>query len=262
MPVSKEKAIRLIDQQIAKIDAIRRQGPIVKIDSDYQYAIGGTWELISSLFGVNDGRKFQARTHNEMTEVWSRFGYVDQKYLESCIVLLRVYRDKVELVWDDTPEIETAPQPDTIKTLEFIARRLPMMAAALRQRRAPKLPLTLDDEYDVQYFLYPLLLLFFEDVRAEVVTPTYASGSSRIDFVLGNEQVGVEVKKTRPSLNGKELADQLLIDIMRYRQYSDCKTLVGIVLDTDRYIVNPIKDEKDLSQPINGMPVHVFIVQG
>lgn len=46
------------------------------------------------------------------------------------------------------------------------------------------LKLFLEDEYDVQDLPHALLLLYFDDVRAEEWTPSYAGKSARMDFLL------------------------------------------------------------------------------
>lgn len=71
------------------------------------------------------------------------------------------------------------------------------------ENRENRETLKIEDEYDVQDLLHALLLLYFDDVRAE----DYAGKSSRMDFLLKNERVVIEVKKTRLGLADKELGD-------------------------------------------------------
>ncbi len=81
------------------------------------------------------------------------------------------------------------------------------------ENRENRETLKIEDEYDVQDLLHALLLLYFDDVRTEEWTPSYAGKSSRMDFLLKNERVVIEVKKTRLGLADKELGDQLIIDV-------------------------------------------------
>lgn len=69
------------------------------------------------------------------------------------------------------------------------------VARQLRCRYENRETLKIEDEYDVQDLLHALLLLYFDDVRAEEWTPSYAGKSSRMDFLLKNERVVIEVKK-------------------------------------------------------------------
>jgi REase_DpnII-MboI len=55
----------------------------------------------------------------------------------------------------------------------------------------------IDDEYDLQYVFGALLALASDDVRPEEWTPSYAGGSARVDFLLKDENVVLELKRTR-----------------------------------------------------------------
>jgi hypothetical protein len=107
-----------------------------------------------------------------------------------------------------------------------------------------------------------MLMPFFEDIRPEEWTPSYAARSSRVDFLLKQEQIVIEIKKTRDSLTARELADQLIIDKERYRSHPACKTLIAFVYDPGKKIGNPRGLERDLSQAISTMNVRVIISQG
>src|SRR5258708_5925569 len=80
------------------------------------------------------------------------------------------------------------------------------------------------------------ILAFFDDVRREEWTPSYAGKSSRIDFLLKDEEIVIEIKKTRSTLRDKEISDELIIDKERYQAHPHCKTLIAFVYDPDRYI--------------------------
>jgi hypothetical protein len=101
--------------------------------------------------------------------------------------------------------------------------------------------------------------LFFDNIVPEEATPGYAGKSSRIDFLLKAESIGLEVKMTRSGLSGKEIGTQLIEDIARYRKHPDCKTLVCFVYDPEELISNPKGLEDDLSREDNGMLVKVIV---
>ncbi|MBZ4359524.1 hypothetical protein LAM19_25050, partial [Mycobacterium tuberculosis] len=71
----------------------------------------------------------------------------------------------------------------------------------------------INDEYDVQDLFHALLKIHFEDVRPEEYTPSYAGSSTRVDFLLKNEKIIIELKKTRKNLKQKEVGEQLIVDI-------------------------------------------------
>ena len=129
----------------------------------------------------------------------------------------------------------------------FICKRFSIFARQLKTRERNRTPLLVEDEYDLQYLLLALLRLHFEDVRPEVWTPPYAGGSARMDFLLKQERVIVEAKKTRDTLRDRQVGDQLIIDIERYAEYPDYHILVCFVYDPDGLIDNPRGLEQDLS---------------
>ncbi|WP_272417958.1 hypothetical protein [Polyangium jinanense] len=135
--------------------------------------------------------------------------------------------------------------PDPTSRLVFALSRFDRVAIQLRNR-GRKPPLDIADEYDVQYVLRALLSTDFDDVRTEEPTPSVAAGSARVDFLLKNEQILIEVKKTRNDLGPKELKKQLLADIPHYRQHPDCRTLICFIYDPDGRIDNQAALKRDL----------------
>lgn len=148
---------------------------------------------------------------------------------------------------------------DPVIAIEQIARRFHIVARQLRQRHENRATLDISDEYDVQDLFHALLKVFFDDVRSEEWTPSYAGGASRMDFLLKAEQTVVEIKKTRAGLGARELGNQLLEDIGRYQAHPDCHRLICFAYDPDGRITNPDGLERDLSRAINEMAVSVIV---
>ena len=73
-----------------------------------------------------------------------------------------------------------------------------------------------------------------------------------MDFLLKNERVVIEVKKTRLGLSDKELGDQLIIDVARYKVHPDCKRLICFVYDVEGRIGNPSGLMADLNNQHEG----------
>lgn len=128
---------------------------------------------------------------------------------------------------------------DAVARVRHILGGFHVVARQLRIRHAGRHTLEISDEYDVQDLLGALLRLDFDDVRPEEWTPSYAGGSSRMDFLLKRERIVVEVKKTRAGLSDRELGEQLIIDIARYKASPDCSTLVCFVYDPEGIVKNP-----------------------
>lgn len=150
-------------------------------------------------------------------------------------------------------------RPDTFSALRLLAQRFHNIARQLRNRYSQRPTIEVEDEYDVQDLLHSLLLIYFDDIRPEEWTPSYAGKSSRMDFLIKAEQMVIETKKTRKGLDAKELGDQLIVDIQRYQAHPDCKTLFCFVYDPEARITNPVGIEADLSGTHNSLDVVVVI---
>ena len=149
---------------------------------------------------------------------------------------------------------------DAVAIIERLCTRFHLVARQVRQRHAGRNTLDVEDEYDVQDLFHALLMVDFDDIRAEEWTPSYAGKSARMDFLLKNESVVIEIKKTRKGLTAKEVGDELLIDIQRYQAHQDCGTLICFVYDPDGRIANPRGVEIDLnSRSRDGLGVIVLI---
>ena len=148
--------------------------------------------------------------------------------------------------------LEEKKEIDVDGVLERIFSRFYKVARQLRDRYNNKPTLEIEDEYDVQDLLHALLQLYFDDIRAEEWTPSYAGKCARVDFLLKNEKIVIEVKKTRRGLDDKELGDQLIIDVDRYKVHPDCERLVCFVYDPEGRIGNPNGIMADLNKQHEG----------
>ena len=137
---------------------------------------------------------------------------------------------------------------DTNVELRRVFSRFHRIARQLRSRHENRATIEVNDEYDVQDLLHALLKLYFDDVRAEEWTPSYAGKSARMDFLLKGEGIVIEVKKTRQGLTDKEIGDQLIIDVDRYKVHPDCQKLICFVYDPEGRIGNPNGMMDDLNE--------------
>lgn len=156
-----------------------------------------------------------------------------------------------------TPAATTVPQKSD--AIELLCLKFHNVAMQLRDRREARPTLDIADEYDVQDLLHALLRIFFDDVRPEEWTPSYAGKSSRMDFLLPTEESIIEAKRTRPGLSAKELGDQLIVDITRYKVHPSCKRLICFVYDPEGRVANPRGIERDLSRNEEDFEVKVII---
>lgn len=176
--------------------------------------------------------------------------HVAEAILQSMIEELQEYPPK---------EQKKTEEEFAVDRIERICRRFHLVARQLRQRYDSRPTLEVEDEYDVQDLLHALLKVEFDDVRPEEWTPSYAGKASRMDFLLKREQIVVETKKTRKGLGEKEVGDELMIDISRYKSHPDCRLLFCFVYDPEGRIANPTGIEKDLSSEHSGVKVRVMV---
>ena len=137
---------------------------------------------------------------------------------------------------------------DQMEDIQRLMNRFDIIVRQLYQRHDSRKTLDISDEYDVQDLFHALLKLYFDDIRAEEWTPSYAGSSSRIDFFIPELKLAIEIKKTRKGLSNKEAKEQLAIDKDHYRCKDNIKHLICFVYDPEGRIQNPRGFEKDLAQ--------------
>lgn len=155
-------------------------------------------------------------------------------------------RGVITLIEEGFISVENTNSYDQAYLLENIFNKFHKIARQLRTRHNSRSTLEIEDEYDVQDLLHTLLLLHFDDVRPEEWTPSYAGRSVRMDFLLKDEGIVVEVKKTRKSMTAKSLGEELLIDREKYKIHPDCKKMYCFVYDPEGLLGNPNGIKKDL----------------
>jgi len=227
-------------------------------------------------------KKYRIVPHSEAKVIWDEFvnyykivleHFGDNPYIRriedlevvehsqsgEVIQIMKITIQGVEDALGGNPVPTLNKEPNAVDRIKKICNKFHNIARQLRVRHDKRNTLNVEDEYDVQDLLHALLKIDFDDIRKEEWTPNYAGSSSRMDFLLKNEQIVVETKKTRNGLGPKEIGEQLLVDIQKYSQHSDCKTLFCFVYDPEEKINNPEGIEGDLSKETNGMRVLVLI---
>lgn len=234
-----------IDELIQQGDQLLRNAITDSFDSYVDYNSFDEWRRLSLMFLQ------QYYPNHPQTETFESLigrGHTSA-YCNNMLSILKAFR-KIQ-----PKEVNV----DYEGVLEIIFNRFYITAKQLQRRHDGRETLIIADEYDVQDLLNSLLLLHFEDVRPEEWTPSYAGGSKRMDFLLKDAEIAIEVKMTRKGLKDKELGEQLIIDIANYKQHKECKCLYCFVFDPDGYIRNPRGLEKDLQTLDKELPVKVFI---
>jgi hypothetical protein len=148
---------------------------------------------------------------------------------------------------------------DQVDRARNICHRFHAVARQLRLRGEYRSTLAVEDEIDVQDLLHALLRLQFDDVGTEEWIPSYTNGTPRTTLFLDHDRLVIVVKKSRPGLSAKDLADQVRIDVERYRYRERCTTLLCFIYDPEGRIGNPRGLECDLSTVSDHFSVDVLV---
>jgi hypothetical protein len=122
--------------------------------------------------------------------------------------------------------------------LEALLRGLPRVARQLRHRQGDRVPFRVEDAHDLEDLTRALLPVYFDDVRPQARTPTYASGR-RTDFLLAAERIVLVVKQVTSALGEPALAEEAREDVAHYTHQSGCCTLVLLFYDPQGLLPDP-----------------------
>jgi len=258
--MKKEEAIEKLKRQIQLIYNLKSQP---RFSQDFTKWKRDTEISIERIF-VNDTRHINEFQNISYSPFLATIYTPEQDYerafkggLEKGRTILESMMQEIEEYWKEKNINQSIiPALDNIK---IICDRFHLFARRLKIRHSNRSTIEINDEYDVQDLFHALLTLYFDDIRDEEWTPSYAGRASRTDFLLKQEQTVIEIKRTREKLTDKEVGEQLIIDITRYKSHPDCKNLICFVYDPERRIKNPRGIENDLSKTTDGMIVQVFI---
>ena len=131
----------------------------------------------------------------------------------------------------------------------------------LEHRRKDARSLTFESEYDIQDLIHSQLRPWVSDIRPEEFTPSYAGSATRMDFLLPDHKLVIEIKRVRDKTHAAKVGDELIVDIEHYRRHQCCDRLWCAVYDPDLLIKNPTGMISDLegnrSTPDGSVSVHV-----
>ncbi|MGR7526932.1 PD-(D/E)XK nuclease domain-containing protein [Klebsiella aerogenes] len=119
--------------------------------------------------------------------------------------------------------------------------------------------LTIDDEYDVQDLLRAILALHYDDVNAESTVPYQLGSNSRVDFLIRDIGIAIEVKKTSKSVRDSKLAEQIITDVHRYSSHPFCKDVIFFIYDPEHFIKNPAGLQNDLEKINCEITPHIIV---
>ncbi|HUT46915.1 MAG TPA: ParB/RepB/Spo0J family partition protein [Sedimentisphaerales bacterium] len=93
-------------------------------------------------------------------------------------------------------------------------------------------------ELELQNFIYSVLRALFESTEFEDPTEKICETSNRLDFVLKDHDIIIEVKYVRDKRHAKKISEELSIDYPRYKQSKYGQTIINYIYDPDNHIAN------------------------
>ena len=201
-----------------------------------------------------DRRSRTEQNRNKNAEIEARELEADRKDANASKDRLLAWLDGILLH-------QGASQSDAVvKALFTLFDRLPyIVRRILPKRYSGRAPLTIEDEYDLQYLVHLLLTGLYHDIRPEEVAPSVAGGATRMDFLLKRNRVVIELKFVHDRYTDRTLGDELILDAKRYQAHPDCGLLICFVYDPQQRLKNPEALEHDVSVHSGLLPVHVVV---
>ncbi|WP_238067585.1 hypothetical protein [Pseudomonas shirazica] len=154
---------------------------------------------------------------------------------------------------------QPAPSMPAGQIVERVLVRFHRFAKDLENRSRGRDGIQVEDEYDVQFLVNALLRMEFDNVKTEESAPSMAAGGTRLDFLLPEHGLVVELKMTRDSMTARSLADELILDIARYRAHPKCHAITFFVYDPRGLLKNPVALQTELSEVAGELPVRLVV---
>jgi hypothetical protein len=156
-------------------------------------------------------------------------------------------------------QFERSRASAAVYLIERMARHFGEYARQLEKRQRGAEGFLITDEYGMQDAFHAALRLHFEDVRPEEWTPSYAGGASRMDFLVSDGEVAVELKYIHENQTSRAIGSEVAEDILRYQAHESCHALVVLVWDRGHVLANYRGLERDLSRE-HGSLSTLFVV--
>lgn len=119
-----------------------------------------------------------------------------------------------------------------------ILNRFPDVLSRLTHRRSGKIPLNIEDEYDMQDIIYVMLKGPFPTLQYEDPNRKVGTTSSTIDFIIDELGLFLETKFISVKGKEKEIQKQCREDIISYGNQTNCFRIIFLIFDPNHSIDN------------------------
>ena len=104
------------------------------------------------------------------------------------------------------------------------------------------------NELELQNFIYSTLRALFVSVEFEDPTEKICGKFNRLDFVLKEHKIIIEVKYVRDKRHGTTVSEELSVDFPRYKLSPYGETIINYIYDPNNYITNQSLFKKQLKK--------------
>ena len=243
-------------------------------DERYSYHTGSKANRVRGFWKVESDQKI-AKLTNHLLQYWKDKKLINEEkitdkeellYAECKKITAKLLNEKVEKASEKNKNNKQGRSilPKNIRSLiRTIVLTTSKAIIPLQRRRNNSKNIDFNNEYDYQDFLHSMLTPWVKDIRPEEFTPSYAGTSKRVDFLLKDHDMFIEVKYARNKAHARKMGDEITIDIHHYQSHPKCRYLVVVIYDPNRYIINPDGFISDLSKKYlsgsNELDVEIFI---
>ena len=116
--------------------------------------------------------------------------------------------------------------------------------------------LKIENEYDLQHFMYAVLKPLYPDIRKEVSEDS-GVGTVRADLKIPCLEVSIEAKCTRENMSLKKLTEEIEADIVHYKD----SNIVFFIYDRAKIIQDRQNYENHFNHVFDGKKIKVIILQ-
>lgn len=147
---------------------------------------------------------------------------------------------------------------EALELLAELARRIPRSYSPdpSDHEAGPRPP---GSERELQLHLYRLLRWTFDGVEWELPSERRAGTAPRIDLVLAQHSIAIETKIIRDKVRPGAVADELLVDVGRYR--ASFAAMVAVVWDPRHRVADIARFEREFEMSAGEFPTRAVVVQ-
>lgn len=214
-------------------------------NTDLSYVRVDVEEFVVSFNCFDDSRDFIGSSSIPIATAFKEGEYTDDENLQIFHTMVDEVWDSFEKAYDPEDDNMREERDTAIAKVEHICNSFHIAAKQLQDTHGKSDSFQIENEYDVQSLLHSFLKLEFDDIRGEIHTESYAGTQPRIDFLIEEPNILIEVKHARDDHGREKIKEELAVDKDHYRK-GDYDQLVCFIYDPDEEIDNPNGFVKDI----------------